>query len=128
MTENNNVHSSIQSRQFNTFKSLWILAEIRIFALGAFVHEAFVCAPCAAKRASAIDCHFSHLNSEHASSRLFCFVHLSIDIETTRRIPVNSLRSSNWFKSYDHFNLAENGRRKIIFSFLKDMYRLSRIF
>ena len=37
MTENSNVHSNIQSQQFNTFKSSLILAKIIFFAFGAFV-------------------------------------------------------------------------------------------
>ena len=36
MTENNNVHSNIQSRQFNTFKSLLILAKKKKFRLWSF--------------------------------------------------------------------------------------------
>ena len=42
MTENSNVHFSIKSRQFNTLKSLLILAKIRNFASGAVVFGAFV--------------------------------------------------------------------------------------
>ena len=42
MTENNMVQLNIQSRQFNTFKSLLILAKIINFAFGAVVFEAFV--------------------------------------------------------------------------------------
>ena len=37
MTENSKVHLNIQSRQFNTLKSLLILAKIRNFACGAVV-------------------------------------------------------------------------------------------
>jgi len=42
MTENSKVHLNIQSQQFNTLKSLLILAKIRNFAFGAVVFEAFV--------------------------------------------------------------------------------------
>ena len=41
MNKNNNMHSNIQSRQFNTFKSLLLLAKIRNFAFGAFVFGLF---------------------------------------------------------------------------------------
>ena len=41
MTENSKVHLNIQSRQFNTLKSLLILAKIRNFAFGAVVSWGF---------------------------------------------------------------------------------------
>ena len=41
MTETSKVHLNIQSRQFNTLKSLLILAKIRNFAFGAVVFGDF---------------------------------------------------------------------------------------
>ena len=43
MTENSNVHLNIQSRQFNTLKSLLILAKIRNFAFGAVLSLGLLC-------------------------------------------------------------------------------------
>ena len=42
MTDNSKVHLNIQSRQFNTLKSLLILAKIRNFVSGAVVLGSFV--------------------------------------------------------------------------------------